>query len=51
MFGHLASDKWLEPVGHFATEAAKAEYPGMYVGDFVSKELESIALKSSDLED
>ena len=51
VFGHLASDKWLEPVGHFATEAAKAEYPGMYVGDFVSKELESIALKSSDLED
>ena len=52
VFGHLASDRWLEPVGHFATEAAKAEYPGMYVGDFVSKELESIALKSSDdLED
>jgi isopenicillin N synthase-like dioxygenase len=44
VFGHLASDAVLEPIGAFATEEAKAKYCSMKVGEQVRKELEAISL-------
>merc|ERR1719160_957179 len=43
VFGHLASDAVLEPIGAFATEEAKAKYGSMKVGEQVRKELEAKA--------
>jgi isopenicillin N synthase-like dioxygenase len=46
VFGHIASDQVLTPLGAFATAAAQAIYPTITAGDFVQKELESIRLKA-----
>lgn len=45
VFGHIASDQVLRPLGHFATADTEMRYPEMTAGDFVQKELESIRLK------
>lgn len=48
VFGHVASDKILRPLAPFdASSGASADtkYPPVLAGDFVSKELEAIALK------
>jgi isopenicillin N synthase-like dioxygenase len=44
VFGHLASDGVLEPLGKYATEETKAKYGRIKVGEQVKKELEAIAL-------
>lgn len=46
VFGHVASDRVLKPLAPFDADIAVAEkYPPVLAGDFVSKELEAIALK------
>ena len=60
VFGHVASDKVLRPLAPFddaggdslsaaaaaaAAAAAEKKYPPVLAGDFVSRELEAIALK------
>lgn len=45
VFGHIASDVKLEPLGSFAeSQEAKENYPPVLTGDFVKQELEAIAL-------
>jgi isopenicillin N synthase-like dioxygenase len=44
LFGHIASDQRLQPLGHFATEEALKMYPPIDTGMQVQAELESIAL-------
>lgn len=43
-FAHIASDNTLEPLGHFATDAALERFPPIKAGDQVKAELEAIAL-------
>lgn len=45
VFGHIASDQVLSPLGHFATAEATQEYPAVDAGKFVQQELEAIKLK------
>ena len=46
VFGHVASDKVLRPLAPFDGDASGAgKYPPVLAGDFVSRELEAIALK------
>ena len=45
VFGHIASDQVLTPLGHFATPQATQEYPAIDAGKFVQQELEAIKLK------
>ncbi|DBB09053.1 TPA: hypothetical protein ACH3X3_007676 [Trebouxia sp. C0006] len=45
VFGHIASDQVLTPLGHFATAQATQEYPAVDAGKFVQQELEAIKLK------
>lgn len=35
----------LQPLGHFSTADARAQYPDISAGEFVQQELESICLK------
>lgn len=49
LFSHIASDKVLEPLGAFACEAARAEYPATKAGDQVQAELEAIKLAGSQI--
>ena len=44
VFGHIASDAILEPLGHFATEEARAKYRTLCAGDQVQAELDAIKL-------
>ena len=44
LFGHIASDNVLEPLGHFRTPEALAKYPPTLTGDQVSEELKAIKL-------
>ena len=46
LFGHCASDRVLQPLGHFATDdpASAAAYPPVDVGQQVQDELNAIAL-------
>ena len=45
VFGHIASDQVLTPLGHFATAQATQDYPAVDAGKFVQQELEAIKLK------
>ena len=45
VFGHIASDQVLTPLGDFATEQALQMYPPVDAGKFVQQELEAIKLK------
>lgn len=49
VFGHVASDRMLRPLAPFDAAAASAvaaeKYPPVLAGDFISRELEAIALK------
>jgi len=44
LFSHMASDGALEPIAHFADEAAAADYPRVFVGEQVNAELAAINL-------
>lgn len=44
LFGHIASDNILGPVGHFADSENAIDYPPMLTGDHVQSELKAIAL-------
>lgn len=45
VFGHIASDWQLTPLGHFASLESMAAYPSLPAGQFVQQELEAIKLK------
>ena len=45
MFGHIASDAILQPLGHFANEPDAHKYPAVCAGDYVRSELSVIKLK------
>eukprot|EP00252_Welwitschia_mirabilis_P024253 TRINITY_DN7130_c0_g1_i3.p1 TRINITY_DN7130_c0_g1~~TRINITY_DN7130_c0_g1_i3.p1 ORF type:complete len:391 (+),score=62.12 TRINITY_DN7130_c0_g1_i3:157-1173(+) len=45
VFGHIASDAILEPLGHFASSPSAKNYPTMCAGEFVEQELAVINLK------
>ena len=47
MFGHIASDNTLEPLGKFAESETAKDYPAMLTGHHVQAELEAIALAKS----
>jgi isopenicillin N synthase-like dioxygenase len=44
LFGHIASDNKLKPLGQFENEESCKKYPEMYAGDYVSQELQTIRL-------
>ncbi|KAI9222389.1 hypothetical protein BC828DRAFT_346084 [Blastocladiella britannica] len=44
LFYHIQSDQELRPLGDYATPEAIAEYPPIFCGDYVRKELELISL-------
>jgi hypothetical protein len=48
LFGHIASDQTLEPLGAFATSAALAQYPAIKAGAYVASELKAIQLAHPD---
>ncbi|KAJ4979045.1 hypothetical protein NE237_009825 [Protea cynaroides] len=45
LFGHIASDAVLKPLGQFANSPLAEKYPPIRVGEFVEKELAVINLK------
>ena len=45
LFGHVASDAVLQPLGRFAQEPAAVDYPAMPAGQYVQSELEVINLR------
>lgn len=47
VFGHIASDQVLQPLGKFNTPEALEKYPPIYAGEFVQEELEAIRLKAA----
>ncbi|XP_024525722.1 uncharacterized protein LOC9659660 isoform X1 [Selaginella moellendorffii] len=47
VFGHIASDAILEPLGHFASAQAAKNYPATLAGDYVESELAAIRLKTA----
>lgn len=47
VFGHIASDAILKPLGHFASIPLAASFPSKHAGEFVEEELATIQLKSS----
>jgi len=49
LFGHIASDNTLEPLGKFATEDAKKHYPATKAGTQVQQELDAIKLGRDEL--
>ena len=49
LFGHIASDATLEPLGHFANDEAMAKYKKCCAGDQVQEELDTIKLKPNGL--
>eukprot|EP00753_Platysulcus_tardus_P016404 PLAT5667.4.p1 GENE.PLAT5667.4~~PLAT5667.4.p1 ORF type:complete len:373 (-),score=175.47 PLAT5667.4:161-1279(-) len=51
MFGHMASDSTLKPLGRFDTEEARADYPPIKTGLQVRAELEAIKLASGSHDD
>lgn len=44
LFGHIASDNSLEPLGHFKTKETEKEYPSIKAGHHVQAELDAIKL-------
>jgi hypothetical protein len=49
VFGHIASDAVLEPLGRFRTEENLKKYPKCFTGDQVQAELDTIKLKPNGL--
>ena len=47
LFGHIASDQSLKPVGDFASAPNASLYPDVYAGDQVQDELKAISLAKS----
>jgi len=47
LFAHIASDAVLKPLGHFADSPLASNYPPMFAGEYVEKELAVINLKGS----
>ncbi|KAL9251413.1 hypothetical protein AKJ16_DCAP12598 [Drosera capensis] len=47
LFGHIASDAILKPLGDFAKSPTATKYPPIYAGEYVEKELAVINLKGS----
>ncbi|KAK9910006.1 hypothetical protein M0R45_033983 [Rubus argutus] len=47
LFGHIASDAVLKPLGHFAESPLASKYPPIYAGEFVEQELSVINLKGN----
>ncbi|KAL3815052.1 hypothetical protein ACJIZ3_016320 [Penstemon smallii] len=47
LFGHIASDAVLKPLGHFADSPLASKYPPLHAGEFVEQELSVINLKGS----
>lgn len=45
VFGHIASDAILQPLGHFAHSPTAHQYPPIAAGEFVEAELSAINLK------
>lgn len=45
VFGHIASDAILQPLGHFANMPDAHKYPAVRAGDYVESELSKINLK------
>lgn len=45
VFGHIASDALLQPLGRFAGAPRAADYPPILAGTFVERELSAIQLK------
>ncbi|KAJ3694661.1 hypothetical protein LUZ60_000038 [Juncus effusus] len=45
LFGHIASDAILKPLGHFTGTPLAGNYPPIYAGDYVEQELSVINLK------
>lgn len=48
VFGHIASDQILRPLGHFATMPEAQRYQPIAAGTFVEAELALINLKEND---
>ena len=49
VFGHIASDAILEPLGHFSNEETKKKYRQCCAGEQVQEELDTIKLKPNGL--
>jgi hypothetical protein len=49
LFAHIASDKVLQPLGHFAAAADANAYPPMPAGAYVEAELSVINLRGGDV--
>jgi isopenicillin N synthase-like dioxygenase len=49
LFGHMASDSTLEPLGKFATKEAQQKYPPTKAGTQVQQELDAIKLGRDEL--
>lgn len=47
LFGHIASDAVLKPLGQFAESPLASKYPPIYAGEFVEQELAVINLKGN----
>lgn len=47
-FYHMASDELLRPLAHFETSESADNFPPIYVGDFVQRELQFINLMSAE---
>ncbi|MCO5601547.1 hypothetical protein L7F22_055670 [Adiantum nelumboides] len=47
VFGHIASDAILQPLGHFANAPDAKKYPAMCAGEYVGAELSEINLKEN----
>lgn len=47
LFAHIASDAVLKPLGHFAESPLASNYPPMFAGEYVEKELAVINLKGN----
>ncbi|KAJ4765019.1 2-oxoglutarate (2OG) and Fe(II)-dependent oxygenase superfamily protein [Rhynchospora pubera] len=45
LFGHIASDALLKPLGQFEEGPLASNYPPMYAGEYVEQELSAINLK------
>lgn len=45
LFGHIASDAMLKPLGQFTEAPLASNYPPIYAGEYVEQELSLINLK------
>lgn len=47
LFGHIQYDQLLSPLPPFNSAAAKENFPDIYTGEFVRRELKAISLDST----